>query len=82
VTPWPVQSAKSVADRFNLIETDFDADGVAVKYEQDHIGNDCYRVILKSGIIATVSSAHLVEEKKIQLLRFYPINQHEHDNAF
>ena len=77
-----MQSAKLVADRFELTETDFDADGVAIKYEQDHSGNDCYHVILKSGIVATVSSAHLVEEKKIQLLRFYPINQHEHDNAF
>jgi len=77
-----VQSAKSVADRFDLNETDFDADGVAVKYDQDHSGNDCYHVILKLGVVATVSSAHLVEEKKIQLLRFYPVDQHEHNNSF
>lgn len=39
-------------------------------YIDDH-GHDCYRICLPNGICSTVSSAHLIEERKTQLLRLY-----------
>jgi len=50
-------------------DTEFD-----VKFYVDTCGNDCYKVQHVSGLIATVSSAHLVEEKKVQLLKLLQQN--------
>jgi hypothetical protein len=44
---------------------------VTVEYYVDCHGPDCYRLTLPSGVISTVSSAHLIEERKVQLLRAY-----------
>lgn len=68
MTRWPEQLATLVNE-----ELTFDNDGVAIVYQQDNSGHDCYRVILRNGVISTVSSAHLVEERKLQLLRAYPL---------
>lgn len=45
---------------------------VSVTYYVDGTGNDCYRVCLESGLCSIVSSAHLIDERKTQLLRMYP----------
>lgn len=47
-------------------------ESVSVTYYVDGTGNDCYRVCLPEGICSTVSSAHLIDERKTQLLRMYP----------
>jgi hypothetical protein len=44
---------------------------VSVEYYLDCHGHDCYRVTLPNGVTSTVSSAHLIEERKVQLLRVY-----------
>lgn len=44
---------------------------VTVDYYVDTHGHDCYRLTLPNGISSTVSSAHLIEERKLQLLRTY-----------
>lgn len=47
-------------------------DTVSVTYYVDDSGNDCYRVCLpEGGPCSIVSSAHLIEERKTQLLRAY-----------
>lgn len=41
-----------------------------VDYYVDSTGNDCYRICLpETGTCSIVSSAHLIEERKTQLLR-------------
>ena len=45
---------------------------VSVTYYVDDTGNDCYRLCLPEGVCSIVSSAHLIEERKTQLLRMYP----------
>jgi hypothetical protein len=47
-------------------------DTVSVTYYADDTGNDCYRVCLEHGPCSIVSSAHLIDERKTQLLRMYP----------
>jgi hypothetical protein len=45
---------------------------VSVTHYVDATGNDCYRVCLtESEVCSTVSSAHLIEERKVQLQRIY-----------
>jgi hypothetical protein len=46
-------------------------DDIAVDYYVDSHGHDCYRLTLPNGIRSTVSSAHLIDERKAQLLRTY-----------
>lgn len=46
-------------------------DPVSVTYYVDDSGNDCYCICLPEGVCSTVSSAHLIEERKAQLLRAY-----------
>lgn len=47
-------------------------DDLTVDYYVDAHGHDCYRICLpESGPCSTVSSAHLVEERKTQLHRQY-----------
>lgn len=77
----PEQSAKSVNELLKNVDLDFDVDGVAFHYTQDSVGNDCYYVVLRSGVVSTVSSAHLLEERKIQLLRRYPLTENELGNS-
>lgn len=38
-----------------------------VTYYVDDFNNDCYRIEHTSGLKVTVSSAHLIDEKKIHL---------------
>ena len=46
---------------------------VSVTHYVDATGNDCYCVCLTaSGVCSTVSSAHLIEERKVQLQRMHP----------
>lgn len=61
-----------LANKFDPNELSFDVDGVAVHYHQDDRGHDCYSIIMRNGVVSTVSSAHLIEERKVQLLRMYP----------
>ena len=42
-----------------------------VEYYVDSHGHDCYRICLVGGPCSTVSSAHLVDERKAQMLRFH-----------
>ena len=44
---------------------------VSVEHYLDATGNDCYRICLPGGPCSIVSSAHLIEERKAQLLRAY-----------
>ncbi|MFZ9683539.1 MAG: hypothetical protein ACO3DQ_10110 [Cephaloticoccus sp.] len=45
-------------------------DDLTVDYYVDCHGHDCYRICHpESGLCSTVSSAHLIEERKAQLLR-------------
>ena len=44
---------------------------VSVEHYLDTTGNDCYRICLPGGPCSIVSSAHLIEERKAQLLRAY-----------
>lgn len=47
-----------------------DRDSCTVDYYVDTHGQDCYRICLpESGTCSIVSSAHLIEERKTQLLR-------------
>jgi hypothetical protein len=47
-------------------------DDLTVDYYVDSHGQDCYRICLpESGICSIVSSAHLIEERKVQLFRMY-----------
>lgn len=47
-------------------------DDLTVDYYVDRHGHDCYRICLpESGVCSTVSSAHLIEERKVQLLKRY-----------
>ena len=44
-----------------------------VDYYVDADGHDCYRICIpESGPCSIVSSAHLIDERKTQLLRMYP----------
>ncbi len=46
------------------------ADDLSVEYYVDSHGHDCYRICLpEGGACSTVSSAHLIDERKAQLLR-------------
>ena len=46
-------------------------DDLTVDYYVDSHGHDCYRICLpKGGPCSTVSSAHLIDERKAQLLRW------------
>jgi len=43
---------------------------LTVEYYVDSCGHDCYRICHpESGLCSIVSSAHLIEERKTQLLR-------------
>lgn len=53
------------------VESAWSPDEIVVDLFQDHIGLDIYRLTTPSGISSFVSSAHLVEERKIQLHRLY-----------
>ncbi len=45
-------------------------DDLTVDYYVDSHGHDCYRICHpESGLCSIVSSAHLIEERKTQLLR-------------
>lgn len=45
---------------------------LTVEHYVDTHDHDCYRVCLpEGGPCSTVSSAHLIEERKVQLLRLY-----------
>lgn len=45
-------------------------DDLTVDYYVDSHGQDCYRICLpEGGICSIVSSAHLIDERKVQLLR-------------
>lgn len=45
---------------------------LTVDYYVDRHGHDCYRICLpEGGVCSTVSSTHLVDERKAQLLRRY-----------
>lgn len=45
-------------------------DDLTVDHYVDPHGQDCYRICLpEGGVCSTVSSAHLSEERKLQLLR-------------
>ena len=47
-------------------------DDLTVDYFVDCYGHDCYRICIpESGICSIVSSAHLIDERKAQLLRYY-----------
>lgn len=51
-------------------QTEFD-----VVHYIDEQQQDCYRICHKpSGICSIVSSAHLIEERKIQILRNIPVH--------
>ncbi len=53
-------------------------DPVSVTYYVDSAGQDCYRVCVpEHDVCSTVASAHLIEERKVQLLRRYPTNPSE-----
>jgi hypothetical protein len=46
---------------------------VSVSYRIDEQGNDCYWICLPEyDVCSIVSSAHLIDERKTQLLRMYP----------
>lgn len=47
-------------------------DAFTVDYYVDCHGHDCYRICMPDGLCSIVSSAHLIEERKAQLLRMYP----------
>jgi hypothetical protein len=47
-------------------------DDLDVAYYIDTHGHDCYRICIPGGPCSIVSSAHLIEERKAQLLRMYP----------
>lgn len=48
-------------------------DDLTVDYYVDCHGHDCYRICMpQSDICSIVSSAHLIDERKAQLLRLYP----------
>lgn len=42
---------------------------LTVEYYVDRHGHDCYRICCPDGTCSIVSSAHLIEERKAQLLR-------------
>lgn len=44
-------------------------DDLTVDYYVDIHGHDCYRICLPDGTCSIVSSAHLIDERKAQLLR-------------
>jgi len=45
---------------------------LTVDYFVDTHGHDCYRICLpEGGPCSIVSSAHLIEERKVQLIRAY-----------
>lgn len=47
-----------------------DRDALTVDYYVDTHGHDCYRICLpEGGPCSIVSSAHLIEERKTQMLR-------------
>jgi hypothetical protein len=47
-------------------------DDLTVDYYIDCHGHDCYRICMPDGLCSIVSSAHLIDERKAQLLRMYP----------
>lgn len=48
------------------------SDAITVEHYIDSSGQDCYRICLPPpGPCSIVSSAHLIEERKTQLLRAY-----------
>jgi hypothetical protein len=48
------------------------ADDLSVEYYVDRHGHDCYRICLpEGGPCSIVSSAHLIDERKAQLLRAF-----------
>lgn len=44
-------------------------DDISIDYYVDSHGHDCYLLTLPTGIRSTVSSAHLIDERKAQLIR-------------
>lgn len=51
-------------------------DALTVDYYVDTHGHDCYRICLpEGGVCSIVSSAHLIDERKAQLLRSYTPTQ-------
>ena len=44
-------------------------DDLSCDYYVDSHGHDCYRICLPDGPCSIVSSAHLIDERKAQLLR-------------
>jgi hypothetical protein len=46
-------------------------DDITVEHYADSTGQDCYRICLPGGPCSIVSSAHLIDERKTQLLRWY-----------
>lgn len=51
-------------------------DDLTVDYYVDCHGHDCYRICIpESDICSIVSSAHLIDERKAQLLRYYVLDQ-------
>ena len=45
-------------------------DDITVEHYTDSTGQDCYRICLPDGPCSIVSSAHLIDERKTQLLRW------------
>ena len=45
-------------------------DDITVEHYTDSTGQDCYRICLPEGPCSIVSSAHLIDERKAQLLRW------------
>jgi len=48
-------------------------DDIQVDYYVDVHGHDCYRLTLPDGTASTVSSAHLIDERKAQLIRRFSV---------
>ena len=46
-------------------------DDITVEHYTDSTGQDCYRICLPDGLCSIVSSAHLIDERKTQLLRWH-----------
>jgi len=46
-------------------------DDLSCDYYVDAHGHDCYRICLPDGPCSIVSSAHLIDERKTQLLRAF-----------
>ena len=52
-------------------------DDITVEHYADSTGQDCYRICLPEGPCSIVSSAHLIDERKTQLLRLFQSSTHQ-----